>query len=81
MIKIARTPEQIGAAIRQSRNAKHWTQGDLAQRVGVRQATISKLESGAPGTEIQTILAVITALGMELQITNRTTAPDVEDIF
>ena len=81
MIKIARTPKQIGVAIRQSRNEKRWTQSDLAQRVGVRQATISKLESGAPGTEIRTILSVISALGMELQITNRTTAPDIEDIF
>jgi HTH-type transcriptional regulator / antitoxin HipB len=81
MIKIARTPQQIGVAIRQSRNAKRWTQGDLAQRVGVRQATISKLEGGAPGTEIQTVLSVLSALGMELQITSRTTAPDIEDIF
>lgn len=81
MAKIARTPEQIGAAIRQARKDKHMTQADLAERVGVRRATVSILESGAPGAEIKTLLAVVAALGLELQIASRSTAPDIEDIF
>ena len=45
---IARTPKQIGAAIRRLRRQRSLTQTELGAKMHVRQATISKLEAGEP---------------------------------
>mgnify|MGYP003656335963 CR=1 FL=1 len=51
MKNLARTPNDIGHAIRQARKAKKLTQKELAERSGVWQETISKVENGLSGTK------------------------------
>lgn len=46
MASTAMTP--ISLRLRELRTAKGWTQQELAQRSGVPQYTISRLESGEP---------------------------------
>jgi HTH-type transcriptional regulator/antitoxin HipB len=81
--QIARTPAQLGAALRRHRKALGLSQGQLAEQVSLRQGTISALEAGAPGTKLQTVLDALSALGLELVVRPRTTAsmPDVEDLY
>ncbi len=83
MDQIARTPEQIGAAVRRRRKQMALSQEDLGERIRLRQATISKLEAGEPGTRLKTLLDALTALGLELVIRPRTTVTpgEIEDIF
>mgnify|MGYP005850857289 CR=1 FL=1 len=83
MDQIARTPEQIGAAVRRRRKQMALSQEQLGERIRFRQATISKLEAGEPGTRLKTLLDALAALGLELVIRPRTTATprDIEDIF
>ncbi|MBM3539909.1 MAG: helix-turn-helix domain-containing protein [Alphaproteobacteria bacterium] len=81
--QIARTPTQIGEAIRRRRKALHLTQTDLGNKAKLRQATISDLETGEPGTELRTLLDVLATLELELLIRPRTkaSASDIEAAF
>ena len=79
----ARTPAQIGALIQRERRARDLTQAQLGARIGRRQATISSLEKGEPGTQLGTLFDVLAALNLELAIVERdkSRAPDIESIF
>ena len=83
MKQIARTPKQIGAIIRRARRNARLTQTDLGKRIGLRQATISRIEKGEDETKLSTFLDVLTALGLEIVIDKRTKASskDLEDLF
>jgi len=82
MEQIARTSSQIGAAIRRRRRTLNLRQGDLGAKTNLRQATISALEKGEPGTQMRTLFDVMAALGLELVIRERSKASeDIEDLF
>lgn len=79
----ARTPDQIGNALRRVRKAKGMTQKDVSARTNLRVATISSLENGDPGTKMRTLTSVLAALGLEFVVQDRIqeNRPSVEDIF
>ncbi len=77
----ARTSEQIGEAIRRTRKARGWTQGDIRACTNLRVATISSLENGDAGTKIATLLAVMAALGLEFRLVERGGSVEIEDTF
>lgn len=79
----ARTPAQIGALVRRARRTRRLSQKELGDKIGLRQATISKLEKGEPATQLSTLLDVLTALDLELAITDRkrSSKEDLEHIF
>lgn len=83
MDAIARTTKQIGAAVRRARKQKSLTQDDLGQRMHVRQATVSKLEAGEPGTQLRVLMDALAALHLELVIRPRSKASgkEIEDLF
>jgi len=79
-----RTPEQIGAAIRRRRKALNWTQSELGERAGLRQATISDMERGLSGVHIKSLCDVLAALKAEIIIDDRGKASDdgiFEELF
>jgi HTH-type transcriptional regulator/antitoxin HipB len=79
----ARTAKQIGAIIRRARRNAGLTQSELGKRIGLRQATISKLEKGEPATQLDTLLDALTALGLEITIDERSKGAfqNLEDVF
>ena len=79
----ARTATQIGAIIRRERRRRKLTQAELGNKVGLRQATISKLEAGEPATRLSTLLDTLTALGLQTLIGPRGNLPkqELEDLF
>lgn len=83
MRQLARTPKDIGHAIRQARKARAMTQKELAARSGVWQETISKIENGHSGTKLETLFDLCAALDIELIVTNRSkgSSAALEDIF
>jgi HTH-type transcriptional regulator/antitoxin HipB len=82
MEAIARTPLQLGNSIRERRRQLGLTQEQLAEKVGVRQRTISDVES-AGAARIDTLLRMLVALDLELLVRPRTkgSASDIEAIF
>ena len=83
MMQSARTAKQIGAIIRRTRRSAGMSQAALGAKIGMRQATISKLERGEPATQLVTLLDALSALGMEIIIDKRgrIVAKDLEDLF
>ena len=82
METIARTPLQLGNYIRQRRRKLGLTQEKLSTKVGVRQRTVSDIEtSGA--ARFDTVLRPLAALDLELVIRPRTkgSARDIERLF
>jgi HTH-type transcriptional regulator/antitoxin HipB len=78
-----RIPRDLGHAIRQARREKNLTQADLATRSGVWQETISKVEAGRGGTKLDTVLALLAALDLELLVSTRSkgSTSDFDNIF
>lgn len=83
MNQSARTARQIGAIIRRARRNAGLTQRELGQRIGLRQATVSKLEKGEPATRLSTLFDVLSALGLEIVVDKRGKASRqaLEDLF
>ena len=82
METIARTPLQLGNSIRERRRKLGLSQEQLAEKVGLRQRTISDIES-AGTARIDTLLRTLSALDLEFVIRPRTksSASDIEAIF
>lgn len=83
MEQIVRTPKQLGEALRRHRRKLGLNQTDLGARTKLRQATISTVETGEPGTQLGTLYDVLAALNLELVLRPRTaaSADEIEDIF
>lgn len=83
MNDLARTPKQIGTIIQRARKKRDWTQMQLAERAGLRQATISLIESGEKPAKLDSILAVLAALDLEFRVGTRSKGHerDIEELF
>lgn len=82
MDQIARTTKQVGAALRRRRRQLSLSQSDLGAKASLRQATISGLENGEPGTQLRTLMDIISALDLEIVVRERTKGKQrIEDIF
>ena len=72
MKTLARDARQLGNLIRRARKQQAMSQKDLGDRAGRRQETISLLENGNPAAKVETVLSVLAALHLELQVVPRT---------
>ena len=83
MNQIARSPSQVGNLIQKFRKLKGMSQTELAERSGMRQELISKIENGQNGAKISSICDLLAALDLEMTIGPRTksSSADIEDIF
>ena len=78
----ARSPAQLGQALKRARRAAGLTQSELASRAGTTQPTLSALENGNRNARLNTLTDVLAALGLELVVQDRTpaTLEDVVDL-
>lgn len=68
---IIRSIRQAGIALRNRRKVVGWTQSELARRAGTKQATVSDIENGVVAANLETYLALMTALDAELLLVPR----------
>jgi HTH-type transcriptional regulator / antitoxin HipB len=61
--------ELIGDAIRKARKAKHLTQQQLGELVGVQKSQIAKIENSTTDARFSTILRVFDALKAKVNFT------------
>ena len=71
MIQKVISPENLGQALRSERKLKGLSQKAVGHSVGMEQHTISKIEKGNPGTELNTLFRLLAALDLELTIQPR----------
>jgi HTH-type transcriptional regulator / antitoxin HipB len=63
-----RTPQQLGALIRERRKRLGLDQKTLADRVGVSRQWIVEIEGGKPRAAVGLVLRTLEALGLDLNI-------------
>lgn len=80
--RIVRTPLQLGNYIRERRRELGLTQENLAAKIGVRQRTVSDIETTA-AARLDTVLRALAALDLEIVIRPRTkgSPQDIERLF
>ncbi len=81
--QIARNEKLLGAILRRARKQAGLTQATLGERIQMRQGTVSRLEAGAPAMQLRTLMAVLSALGLELVVRPRSkgSTTEIEDLF
>jgi DNA-binding XRE family transcriptional regulator len=58
--------KEIGKLIACARKEKHWTQEELARRIGVNRMTLGRIEKGAPEVAIGWYLNAAWLLGLPI---------------
>lgn len=82
MNQVVRTATQLGAYVQDARARKGISQQQLAEMIGKHQKTISSIEQGSDGTKLQTLLLVLAALDLNIEISARTKPnQNIGDIF
>ena len=71
MIRKIISPESLGAALREVRKQKGLNQTVAGKLVGIDQATVSKVEQGSGGTQLNTLFRLLAALELEITIQPR----------
>jgi HTH-type transcriptional regulator/antitoxin HipB len=64
--------QNLGKVLRSTRKQKKLTQTSVGKAVGITQATISEIEGGKPGTELNTLFRVLASLDLELIVQPKT---------
>lgn len=64
-----RSADLMGQVLRRWRKRRGWSQQRLGEEAGIRQETVSRVENGSSGTELNTVLRLCAALGVEMNIT------------
>jgi y4mF family transcriptional regulator len=70
------TPSALGEAVRTARKALGLRQDELAAAAGVGLRFLVELERGKPTIQLGRTLAVLTAVGLDLQVTARAAKPN-----
>lgn len=83
MNNLVRSPEEIGNIVRQARKKLGISQSALGELAGLRQETVSLIESGNAATRLDTILNLLAVLDLEFRISQRTKGSEIDigDIF
>ena len=67
----ANTCKEIGAIIRAKRRKAGQTQGDIAQKTGTLQKTISAVENGYEGTMMMSVIKALEGVNLEFWIIDK----------
>ena len=77
MLRLITSAQSLGALIRDERKSQGLTQIELGKTTGLNQTTLSLIEKGKPSVQLQTILVLLSALNLNIQIgTREQSAPD-----
>ena len=61
----------IGEMLRHLRIEQGVTQTELAEKLGIKQPTLARMESGRVGINESTLTRILDALNLQLQITSK----------
>lgn len=77
MLRLITSAQSLGALIRDERKRQGLTQMKLGTMTGLNQTTLSLIEKGKPSVQLKTILVLLSALQLNIQIGAREqSAPD-----
>lgn len=70
-----RTPSQLGPILRSRRRQRAATQKDAGAHSGLKQATVSAVETDAARTSVETLFKLLSALDLELVLREKGAPP------
>lgn len=74
------SPRQLANHLKLLRTKDSITQAQLAERVGLKQATLSNFENNPDATQLKTVFKIIQALGVTMNIgSNESRKPSLHD--
>ena len=68
MTTLIRSPRALGNMIQRERKQRRWSQTELGERTGMRQSAISMIEKGQAALKLDTLLTIVAALDLDIQI-------------
>ena len=68
---VARTPAQLGPILRSVRAERRLTQQNAGAKVGLKQSTVSAIESNSAHTSVESLYKLLSALGLELVVRDK----------
>ncbi|MDB1145354.1 MAG: helix-turn-helix domain-containing protein [Alcaligenaceae bacterium] len=68
---IITTPRTLAVYLRDYRKRQKLSQSEIANKVGLRQATISDFEKNPDKVTIETVLKIVSALELEIQLNTK----------
>ena len=68
---VARTPAQLGPILRSIRIERGLTQREAGTKVGLKQSTVSAIESHSARTSVDTLYKLLSALELELLVRDK----------
>jgi HTH-type transcriptional regulator / antitoxin HipB len=71
---VARTPAQLGQALKDCRKRRGLTQAAVGASVGLKQGTISVMERHDVTATVETLYKALSALGLELVLRDKSPA-------
>ena len=75
MNQLLSVPSQVGLVLRAVRKSAKLSQKQLAAKLGLSQNRMSELETDPGSMRVDQLLAVLSALGLELQVQTRGRPP------
>jgi transcriptional regulator with XRE-family HTH domain len=72
--------QEIADRLREAREAKHLSQRELSRLAGVPQAQISRIESNSVDLRLSSLVAIASALDLEIALVPRKAVPAVKSI-
>lgn len=67
----ARTPSQLGPILKSVRTQQARSQREVGTRVGLKQSTVSMIETDASRTSVESLYKLLSSLGLELVIRDK----------
>lgn len=69
---VRQAADRMGRDLRSARQARRWTQADVARRAGMSLATYKRLEAGEPGVTLGLWLQAWALMGLLAQLADAT---------
>jgi len=63
--------KDLGRVLRHFRKQLGLSQAQVGEKLNIRQATISSIESGSVNVGLETLFRLLSALGLEMHLENR----------
>lgn len=62
-LPVSRSLQQLGIGVSLARRRRHWSQQDLAERLGTSVITVRRMEAGHPGIGLQYFVKALHVFG------------------
>ena len=69
------SPKLLAQALKNARSRKNLTQQRTAEQIGIKQSTVSGFENQPDKARIETLFKLLSALELELHVTDRNSNP------